>query len=361
MANVRTDMLKYNSRTNRIMAATHGRGVFVTDSFEVEEEDVSITCAWSDFPGELQQISGASEEQLWGVNNRGDLLTYASGEWRKILSGVQDVGVGANGGLFAISDGVIYESFTGVTWTGFAGAGKRVDIASDGTPFVVSATNYLYMRNAAAWDRIPGRGIDIGCGADGSVYMVGNDNIVNKWNGSTWNILPNISAKRIDVDNQGLPWVIDLQNQVLRFNGLDWEPMLSEEALDITCDNSGNTYITTMSGTVKKWSCTINVDSTVTDSLAVLEDPIRLAHSVEEAQIRAFPNPFTDQFNIELPVLIESEVELTLFDASGQIRHSYKGSTNVQQILAARDWPAGIYLMKVRYNEKTETIRLIKM
>ncbi|MBX2872612.1 MAG: T9SS type A sorting domain-containing protein [Saprospiraceae bacterium] len=361
MANVRTDMLQYNPRTNRIMAATHGRGVFITDAFEAADNEANYICSWNDFPGELNQISGSSEDQLWGVNTRGDLLTYSNGEWRKILGGVQDVGVGANGGLFAISDGVIYESLTGVTWSGFAGAGKRVDIASDGTPYVISATNYIYVRTDAAWNRISGRGIDIGCGADGSVYMVSNDNTVNKWNGSTWNQIPNSVAQRIDVDIDGLPWVIDLQNQVLRFNGVDWEPMSSEEAQDITCDNDGNTYITTLTGEVKKWSCVSSVDSTLTDSLAMVNDPVRLTKPLELAQARAFPNPFSDQFRVEVPTPMEGKVQLTLFGPRGQERYRYEGKSNLQQILADRDWPAGIYWMTIQYDDKRETIRLIKM
>lgn len=360
MANVRTDMLKYNPRTRRIMAATHGRGVYVTDIFGVPTNE-NLICGWSDFPGELVQISGASEEQLWGINTRGDLLTFSDGTWRRILGGVQDVGVGANGGLFAISEGIIYESLTGVTWTGFAGAGKRVDIASDGTPFVVSATNYIYMRKDAAWHRVPGRGLDIGCGSDGSVYMVSNDDSVNKWNGSTWNPIPNSAAKRIDVDTNGLPWIIDLQNQVLRFNGIDWEPMFSEEAIDITCDKEGNTFITTLAGSVKKWSCTLSTDSTEVDSMMVLEDQIRLPRVVESAEALVYPNPFSDQFSVELPVLLEGKVELTLFDPAGQVRYTQQGSANVQRILASKDWPTGIYWMRIRYHDKIETLRLIKM
>lgn len=361
MANVRTDMLRYNPRTHRIMAATHGRGVFITDAFETEDNGTDYLCAWSDFPGELSQISGSSEDQLWGVNADGDLLTYSAGEWRKILGGVQDVGVGANGGLFAISDGVIYESLTGVTWTGFAGAGKRVDIANDGTPFVISATNYIYMRADAAWGRISGRGIDIGCGADGSVYMVANDNTVNKWNGSTWNELPNSAAKRIDVDTNGLPWVIDLQNQVLRFNGVDWETMSSEEAQDITCDNDGNTYITTLAGEIKRWSCTTSVDTVVTDSLAFESNPSFLESAVESAQTHVFPNPFQDQFRVQLPGTVDGDVQLNLFGPGGQIRYKYKGKNNLQQILAGSDWPAGIYWMTLQYDNEKETIRLLKM
>lgn len=365
MANVRTDMLKYNPRTRRVMAATHGRGVFVSDDFVISRNE-DLVCEWSDLPGELSQISGASENQLWGVTASGDLMTFSEGTWHRILGGVQDVGVGTNGGLFAISDGIIYESLTGVTWTGFAGAGKRVDIASDGTPFVISATDYVYMRQDAAWERIPGRGIDIGCGADGSIYMVSNDNTVNKWNGSNWNPIPNSAAKRIDVDTNGLPWIVDLQNQVLRFNGMDWEPMFGEEAIDITCDKDGNTYVTTLSGKVNKWSCSAALDSTsvdtiTTDSVMVLEDVIEHSRSVQMAEVHAFPNPFSDHFNIQVPTLAEEEVTLTLFGPTGQIKYTQKNPANVQQVVAASNWPAGIYWMRVQYQEKTETIRLIKL
>lgn len=361
MANVRTDMLQYDKRTHRIMAATHGRGVFVTDAY-VEVDTTELICGWDTFPGTLKEISIAGEDGIWGISPTGDLLTYDEGEWRRILRDIQDVGIGAAGNLFALGDGLIYESLTGVTWTGFSGAGKRVDVASDGTPFIVSQTNYIYTRIDGVWDRLPGRAIDVGCGADGSVYMVGNDQTVNKWSGVSWNEMPNISALRIDVDEEGFPWIINPQNEVLRFNGIDWDIMWSEEAQDITCDGLGNTYVTSLSGVINKWGCTAIEEIIATDSTLVEDTPYLGAEDLAvNVKTQAFPNPFTDQLNLSLGAFEEGTIQLQIFDSNGQIKYNYEGSAYYEDVVSSSNWPAGIYWMKVQHGKYTRTTRLIKI
>ena len=137
--------------------------------------------------------------------------------------------------------------------------------------------------------------------------------------------------------------------------------MSSETAQDITCTNEGDTYITTVTGQIKRWSCANSIDSVATDSLALEQASSLLASLVEGAQIRAFPNPFNDGFSVEWPSLMEGEVQLTLFGPGGQIKYSYVGKSNAQQILAGRDWPAGIYWMTIQYDGERETIRLLKI
>lgn len=360
MANVRTDMLQYDKRTNRIMAATHGRGVFVSDAF-VEEDTTELVCGWDVFPGTLKEITTAGDG-IWGTSPTGDLLIYDEGEWRRILREIQDVGIGASGNLFAIGDGLIYESPTGVTWTGFAGAGRRVDVASDGTPYIVSQTNYIYTRVDGSWKKLPGRAFDIGCGADGSIYMVGNDNTVNKWNGLSWNEMPNISALRVDVDENGFPWIINAQNEVLRFNGIDWDIMRSEGAQDVSCDGVGNTYVTSLSGEIYKWGCTAIDETTPMDSTLVEDTPyVGIEDLAVNMATQAFPNPFTDELNLSLETLEEGVVQLQIFDANGHVRYNYEGTNNYQEVVSSGNWPTGIYWMKVQHKSYTTTTKLIKI
>ena len=103
------------------------------------------------------------------------------------------------------------------------------------------------------------------------------------------------------------------------------------------------------------------VDSGETDSMALVDDPVHLAASQQLTQAQAFPNPFTDQFNIKLPESIEGNVQLTLFGPGGQIRYRYQGENNIPQILANANWPTGVYWVTLQYDDKRETIRLLKM
>lgn len=359
MANVRTDMLQYDKRSSRLMAATHGRGVFITDVFNTDADEGDFVCDWTDFPGTLKQIS-VTDNQVWGVNALGDLMTYQNGQWQRTLREIIDVGIGATGHLVALSADFIYESPSGVTWTGFGGLASRVDIAGDGIPYLVSKSNYIYAKKAGTWERIPGRALDIGCGADGSVYMVGYDKHVYKWNGSSWNEMPNSSAIRIDVDKNGLPWIINTRNEVLRFTGTEWEQMSAIAAQDISCDGLGNTYITSLTDSIHKWNCTV-VDEVEVDTTTVESIPFIATSIPSTERIEAFPNPFTNQINLRLDQASDESMQVTIFDQTGQIRYNYEGSPSNQTIMTNDSWPIGIYWMQVRQKTNMKTLKLIKV
>lgn len=71
-------------------------------------------------------------------------------------------------------------------------------------------------------------------------------------------------------------------------------------------------------------------------------------------QIAAYPNPFSNDINITLPV----EAEVTVSDLQGRIfesRRQAAGSVNLGESLAP-----GTYLVRVRTANETQTIRIVK-
>jgi hypothetical protein len=111
---------------------------------------------------------------------------------------------------------------------------------------------------------LPGAGRDIGVGGNGTTYVIGNTAKsggygIFKWTGSGWTEVGG-AAVVVDVDPNGVPWVINSLQQIFRWNGSGWTQMPGA-GRDIGIGKDGSVYVlgnTPVSGgyAVHKWNGT---------------------------------------------------------------------------------------------------------
>jgi virginiamycin B lyase len=156
--------------------------------------------------------------------------------WTKQLGvpgGALDVGVGANGAIWAVAKtGSIYK-FDGISWNLKSGTtGFRISVDPNGNAWIVQSGGAIKRWNGSSWSGVTGSATDIGIGGGGQVWVTGReygaDGIVYSWSGSGW--LPHGGvARNIDVDAGGVPWVAQSQssgNNVFKWNGGSvWTPI----------------------------------------------------------------------------------------------------------------------------------------
>jgi hypothetical protein len=132
-----------------------------------------------------------------------------------------------------------WESSRGA-WSENLGAADDLDVAPDGTPWIVASDGTIMRRSWGSWERLPGCGRAIGVGVEGSVWVLGCDFVAGghplyRWNESTysWNEQPFYRAQdlvgfsewssptaarhggvTLDVDSDGYPWIIDDRGDV---------------------------------------------------------------------------------------------------------------------------------------------------
>jgi hypothetical protein len=76
--------------------------------------------------------------------------------------------------------------------------------------------------------------------------------------------------------------------------------------------------------------------------------------------VKAFPNPSGDEFNIYLEGANDETVSLVLYDALGrQVKKFEKEGGNIP-IHFGRELKGGIYILEVRQGENRKTIKLVK-
>lgn len=93
--------------------------------------------------------------------------------------------------------------------------GQRDHISAGDISGIVDA-----YKDGSAWDPIPGWASDIG--AEETACVIGGNDSIWKWNGEKWVGFPG-DAVRVDLDGDGLPWVVNRRGEIFRWTGGDWE------------------------------------------------------------------------------------------------------------------------------------------
>ena len=202
-----------------------------------------------------------------------------------------DVGVGPQGDIYAAGiDGHLYfYDFVNNKWKKVIGdfdlgSITRVEVSTDGTPYVVTASGSTYfLSSSLKWKRLPGCATDIAVGRGGEVYKIGcdvrpngygiyrlfnneeneslhqkhnrckrrkgictecsyDDNNENGVNKKYWFRLSG-SGVRISVSPSGLPYIVNNSGMVLSYESSNWTPILTAGlARDLALSNDGEIF-----------------------------------------------------------------------------------------------------------------------
>jgi hypothetical protein len=88
----------------------------------------------------------------------------------------------------------------------------------------------------------------------------------------------------------------------------------------------------------------------------VLEEVTKAPFSV-----KAYPNPYTETFNLSLTTLSEDKVSVVVYDMTGRLieRRDVRPSDMVEQQIGDR-YPSGVYNVVITQGEEVKTLRVIK-
>jgi hypothetical protein len=77
--------------------------------------------------------------------------------------------------------------------------------------------------------------------------------------------------------------------------------------------------------------------------------------------VKAYPNPYTETFNLSLTTSSEDKVSVVVYDMTGRLieRREVRPSDMVEQQIGDR-YPSGVYNVVVNQGEEVKTVRVIK-
>ncbi len=166
-------------------------------------------------------------------------------QWQRMPGNARDIGVGADGSVWAVgtderSGGYGIYHWLGGIWQRIDGGALRIDVDPDGVPWIVNDSHSIYRRQNGAWQRMGGNARDIGIGADGSVWVTSGGGTYRYDHGDWVGVRG--SGVRIDVDPNGVPWVIDHTNDIHQLIAGRWIQR-NGAARDIGIGGDGSVWI----------------------------------------------------------------------------------------------------------------------
>jgi hypothetical protein len=215
---------------------------------EVWINDVSYWAELREFPNNRFVLEAYGPNPVSDPSEDG---TYHHESWEFMPGAARDIGVGADGSVWAVGtdyygDGYGIYNWDGRGWWESYGSAVRVDVGPAGDPWVINSQNEIYHLYRNRWEYVPGEASDIGIGADGSVWVVSID---ERRGGSSIYTLGNHGWQRmegtgirIDVDANGNPWVINHDNNIYRRENGFWR-RIPGKARDIGIGADGSVWV----------------------------------------------------------------------------------------------------------------------
>jgi PASTA domain len=179
--------------------------------------------------------------------------------WKQLPGGdVVDISVGANGdtwivgGGYAAGHGYLVHKWDAANhkWLTYSdGRGVRIDVAPDGTPWIVTEAGSVYRREGGAWVELPTENaIDIAIGPLGEIWALADVGVqagheVIFWDGRAFQI-QNGSGKRLDVHPNGTPYVVGDDGTLWRGVPGGFEQVPGEAINDISIGVGQHMWVT---------------------------------------------------------------------------------------------------------------------
>lgn len=150
--------------------------------------------------------------------------------WTPLRGIATDLTVGSDGAAFTLDpEGQVWlrRSGRGGAWLRLPGHFQRIDAASERLAWAVDAEGGLFQYNGTFWRPVgTPKAVDVGVGGDGTVFIVLASGGLMRRDARLGSFLAVEGAPpkllRVDVDDQGFPWVVQADGGVHRFTGRSW-------------------------------------------------------------------------------------------------------------------------------------------
>ncbi len=201
---------------------------------------------WLSIPGTLAQITVARNGVVWGVNPEGSVYRYdyANSDWDRMPGTMAQVNAADNGDVWAVdARGTAYQfNASSQSWVEMAIGVRQLSVGADGTVWAIDVQGSVQRFDAqsGAFVLEPGSMVQLSAGSSGNVWALDAAGSPYRFNtqASTWHRLPGqLSQLRAAYD--GSVWGIDSQDLIWRFNAATqtWDNIPGAlQSLSLGCD-----------------------------------------------------------------------------------------------------------------------------
>jgi hypothetical protein len=122
-----------------------------------------------------------------------------------------------------------------------------MDVDQNGNPWIVNPDHNIFRWTGSQWVQVPGKARRIGIGSWGHVFVIGAGSATTgnvfqlNSDGVSWTNLQG-NAERIDVDPNGIAWIVDASNNIFRRHNNQWQSVPGK-AQDIGIGANSDVYV----------------------------------------------------------------------------------------------------------------------
>ncbi len=185
-------------------------------------------------PGSLQQISVGADGAVWGLNG-GQIYEFDTNlqSWVHIPGFLTRIAVGSNGDVWGLNGPNIYRfNSTAQEWIPEPGYLTQIAVGSDGDVWGLNGANVYHFNSAIqTWSLVPGSLAQIQVGFDGAVWGLNAAGSIYRFNpgSQSFEQIPGWLSQ-ISVGSDGAVWGINGAGGIYRFNPISqsFEPVSGE-------------------------------------------------------------------------------------------------------------------------------------
>ena len=169
--------------------------------------------------------------------------------WQRTNGNAKQLAISAKGAIVALGQkGEIWHWKSKNIWGVLPGALEHITIDTAGIAWGVDSQGKVVRYQGSYWEELPGKARLIKAGPDGSIWMVTQDNHLMQWNVRSQAWTPAISSpipaiKRLAINADGKPWVLDNDGKVRRFGGKTWTTLPELAAKDLDIGPEGTVFV----------------------------------------------------------------------------------------------------------------------
>jgi len=180
---------------------------------------------WQIVPGGAVRIDVDPQGSPWVVNSFGNVLRLGPSGWQSLPGLVRDIGIGANGAVWAIgvtptAGGYMIYRWNGSDWDLIPGGAVSIDVDPRGNPWVINDAGDLFRLERGAWQRVSRRAAAVTIANDGNVWMLGRQSVPGGYSvfrqgaESRWDKVP---GGAVALSAGPTPWLVNSDGQIYRW------------------------------------------------------------------------------------------------------------------------------------------------
>lgn len=250
----------------------------------------------------------------------------------------------------------------------------RIDVTGAGVPWIVATDGRIYFLSGNSWRRVSGAASDVGCSGN-TIAVVGNGGIIYRRQGNSWQAL-NSSRRgvRIDVRNDGNPWITGTDGFVYQHSNGNWSRKGNLRTRDLSfAEGRGDLWALSSSGRVHFYrGNNVWVQQTGTANHISVGDNRTVwvvnsnrnifsgncnsalrVESADELAISIAPNPAQYQLQLDLVNYMDEQINYFISNMAGQIvaTGQYNQNHSATEIVDISNLQNGHYVISLQLSE----------